>query len=83
MQKMIKDKLKSVYELEKVTYEKIFKHGMDYSVVIYHTYTLVDGLYFISCITCWLNLSTPLIVTKQEMIFFFSWVSLAPCTNET
>ena len=44
MQKMIKDKLKSVYELEKVTYEKIFKHGMDYSVVIYHTYTLVDGL---------------------------------------
>ena len=45
MQKMIKDKLKSVYELEKVTYEKIFKHGMDYSVVIYHTYTLVDGLF--------------------------------------
>ena len=32
MQKMIKDKLKSVYELEKVTYEKIFKHGMDYGV---------------------------------------------------
>ena len=53
MQKMIKDKLKSVYELEKVTYEKIFKHGMDYSVVIYHTYTIVDGhpydlVYFIS-----------------------------------
>ena len=47
MQKMIKDKLKSVYELEKVTYEKIFKHGMDYSVVIYHTYTLVDGLFHI------------------------------------
>ena len=45
MQKMIKDKLKSVYELEKVTYEKIFKHGMDYSVVMYHSPDLV---YFIS-----------------------------------
>ena len=49
MQTMIKDKLKSVYELEKVTYEKIFKHGMDYSVVIHHTYTIVDGYpYYIS-----------------------------------
>ena len=42
MQKMIKDKLKSVYELEKVTYEKIFKPSMDYSVVIYHNYTMID-----------------------------------------
>ena len=73
MQKMIKDKLKSVYELEKVTYEKIFKHGMDYSVVIYHPDKIVDmhPYYFISCITCWLNLSTPLIVTNKKLYSSF------------
>ena len=45
-----KIKLKSVYELEKVTYEKIFKPSMDYNVVIYDNYTMINesSYYFIS-----------------------------------